>query len=102
MRSGASGRVERTPGMLRLALYSPLLSPFGTRKCHKIQPCILGSLPLPEACLRFSRTSLFIRSFTRWDGETPSDPVPVAKIGVEPRYDTVGESMRGKSEIAES
>jgi len=26
--------------MLRLALYSPLLSPFGTRECHKIQPYI--------------------------------------------------------------
>ena len=64
---GVPGRVERTPEMFRLALYSPLLSPFGTRECHKIQPCTLGSLPLTEACLRFSRTSLFIRSFTRWD-----------------------------------
>jgi len=36
--------------MFRLALYFPLLSSFGTRERHKIQPCIVGSLPLTEAC----------------------------------------------------
>ena len=47
--------------MFRLALYSPLLSPFGTRECHKIQPSIVGSLPLTEGhcqlnqdCSKFS------------------------------------------------
>ena len=35
--------------MFRLAFYSPLLSPFGARECHKIQPYILGSLPFTEA-----------------------------------------------------
>ena len=39
-RFGVPGRVERTPTMFRLALYFPLLSPFGTRECHEIQPCI--------------------------------------------------------------
>jgi hypothetical protein len=34
--------------MFRLTLYSPLLSPFGTRECHKIQPCTIRSLPPPQ------------------------------------------------------
>jgi len=34
--AGVPGRVERTPEMFRLALYSPLLPPSGTRECHKI------------------------------------------------------------------
>ena len=52
--------------MFRLALYSPLLSPFGTRECHKIQPCIVGSLPLTEgvAAMSYSTAS---QSF--FDGE---------------------------------
>ena len=58
--------------MFRLASYSPLLSPFGTRECHKIQPCTIRSLPLTEACLRFSRTSLFIQSFSGKGSEAAS------------------------------
>jgi len=30
--------------MFRLALYSLLLLPFGTRECHKIQPCTVKEL----------------------------------------------------------
>jgi hypothetical protein len=61
------GRVERTRSAFRSALCSPFAPAFRSRECHSIRPCTARSLPLTEACLRFSRTSLFIRSFPNWD-----------------------------------
>ena len=66
--------------MFRLALYSRLLSPFGTRECHKIQPCTVRSFTPTEACLRFSRTSLFRRSFTRPDARYAICSTPVVAM----------------------
>jgi hypothetical protein len=47
-----------------------------------IQPCIVVSLPLTEACLRFSRTSLFMQSFTQQ--ETVRLSVPVVAMEIAP------------------
>jgi hypothetical protein len=76
--------------MFRLGLYSLLLSPFGTRECHNIQPCTVESLPPTEACLRISRTSLFIQPLTHISRVTQSDLVEAADIvpdtgGIRPR-----------------
>ena len=63
---GVLSRVERTPEMFRRALYSPLLSPFGTRECRKIQTCIVGSLPLTEGMAAMSYSTA---SQSLFDGE---------------------------------
>jgi hypothetical protein len=66
--------------MFRHAFRSPLFSPFGTRECHKIQLCIVVSLPLTEACLQFFRTSLFIQAFTQQHREKLSAPVVLIDV----------------------
>ena len=42
----------------------PVAPAFRCRECHRIRPCTVVSLPLTEARLRNSRTSLFTRTFT--------------------------------------
>ena len=79
---GFPSRVERTPPVCRCALCSQFAPAFRSRECHSIPPCTVASLPLTEACLRFSRTSLFNQLFPQrgtWRSEARDVGVDVSR-----------------------
>jgi hypothetical protein len=51
----------------------PVAPAFRSQECHSIRPCTVVSLPLTEARLRNSRTSLFTRTFTASGCVAPGD-----------------------------
>ena len=67
---GLSGREDSSEYLGLLCV--PCCSPLSVGECHKIRPYIVESLPPTEACLRFSRTSLFIQPFLSLDRVTPA------------------------------
>ena len=60
--------------MCRSALCSLFALAFRSRECHSIRPCTVVRLPLTEACLRFSRTSLFMPAFPQTGLSGPERP----------------------------
>jgi len=64
----------------------PVALAFRSRECHSIRPCTVVRLPLTEACLRFSRTSLFNRPFPQrdtWRSEVLDVEVDVSRHSAE-------------------